>query len=104
MNRITNYTFRSLISLSDDEIRKVVTSIYDCNIKEIQRDKSDGTVTVYAISDWNGKEMEDTLHLEYEDIWSHDFAFSPDEIWKYKQYLFALGVNLLAKDNQFLSL
>ena len=97
--------YRRITELTDLEIKELLEEVVGPVVKtrDIKRNKHDNTVSAYITTKW-GKisfEMEDLIELT-ETEYSVDFSITPDDIWKYRQYLFALGVNPLTQDNPYI--
>ena len=96
------YKYRAITDLSDSEIEALCEEIFHPEyISDIERGDDEVCVTIGTRWGEKSELMEDVIVLtdsEYDADWS----IRPEDIWQYRQYLFALGVTPLAHDNPYL--
>lgn len=96
--------WRRIVELTDKEIKALLDEmIAPKRVFDIERNKEDNTVSATIVTEWgeNHDEIEDVIDL-FETEYNVDFLITPEDQWKYRQYLFALGVNPLTIDNPYL--
>ena len=86
--------YREFLDLTDDEIKYILTEIFHpVSIGEIRRDYT-----------WN---IEDEVTLKMPTAYSCglevDFSLSKDDIFRYQQFLLAMGCDYRLKDNPYLA-
>lgn len=102
--------YRKFLSLTDDEIRFILTDIFDpVKIENIKRYSDSDMITAeITTGGWGtddnqeGFEITDVIELMPDDI-NVDFNTSSHDIHKYQQFLLAKGCNELLKDNPYLT-
>ena len=107
---IRTVQYREFLSLTDDEIRFILTDIFDpVKIENIEKDPDFDMITAeITTSGWDdgesddGFEITDVVELTPNDI-SIDFSMSDNDTHKYRQFLLAKGCNKLLKDNPYLT-
>lgn len=105
--------YRDFISLTNDEIIDIVYDIFKPkHIKSIDRDRINQTIDVTIVTDgWviddDGNTIDITDVVELRDPFINnngitcDFSIYPSDLWRYEQYLFALGIHPLLKNNPY---
>ncbi len=95
---------REFLSLTDEEIKFIIKDIfpYTKEINNIERDKKWNRIScdIYIMEEY--PEYADTLDLSLENIKTHDFMLTNDEILKWKQFLLAKGCDYRLKDNPYM--
>lgn len=106
--------YRELLDLTDDEIKYILTEIFHpVSIGEIRRDYTWNEIVVeMTTGGWNdGDEedfdIEDEVTLKMPTAYSCglevDFSLSKDDIFRYQQFLLAMGCDYRLKDNPYLA-
>lgn len=100
--------YREFLSLTDEEIRFILTDIFNpVKIENIQRDEKFNEITVEITTDgWEDGETEnfeitDEVILTPSSI-NVDFSIDYKNIFKWKQFLLAKGCDERLKDNSYL--
>ena len=107
--------YREFMSLTDDEIRQIVTDIFAPEkITCIQKHKRSETITCKIYKKWGSADdedgiltMADTIELREPFInlcncISVDFSLQPEAFRKYRQFCLAKGICPWLKDNPYL--
>ena len=97
-------TYRRITELTDTEIKKMLNKlIAPKKIADIRRNEEENEIYATITTVWgdNKEEIEDEITLT-ETEYMVDWGIRPEDIWEYRQYLFALGVNPLTIDNPFI--
>lgn len=99
--------YREFLSLTDEEIRLILTDIFNpVKIENIQRNEELDEITAEITTDgWDDGESvyesTDEVTLKQNTI-QVDFSVDSEDMLKYKQFLLAKGCNYLLKDNPYL--
>lgn len=101
--------YRKFLSLTDDEIRYIITEMFDfVTIEYIYKNTNNNTISVFISADGWLKEdgtyerVQDKIVLTPTNIHAN-FAIEENELVKYYQYLFAKGCNKLLRNNPYLT-
>lgn len=96
------YKYRAITDLSDVEIKALCEEIFRPEyVSDIERGDDEVRVTIGTRWGEKSELMEDVVTLT-DSEYDVDWGISPEDIWQYRQYLFALGVTPLAHDNPYL--
>ena len=106
-NKITISPFRQITELSDDEIKQIITDLFNpIHIIEINRDNKYQEISVSFLWKWNEEEIIDVITLTMPSIIDDgiraDFSINSKDYILYNKFLLAKGVNLYLKDNPYL--
>lgn len=96
--------YRRIVELTDKEIKALINEcIAPIKIENIERNEKDNEVHAVITTIWGTEkeEIEDEITLT-EDEYMADWNIRPEDIWQYRQYLFAIGVNPLSFENPYI--
>lgn len=102
--------YREFLSLTDNEIRFILTDIFDpVKIENIEKDPDFDVITAeITTGGWDAGENDDVfeitdvIELTVNNI-NVDFGITDNDMHKYRQFLLAKGCNKLLKDNPYLT-
>ena len=96
------YKYRAITDLSDAEIKALCKELFRPEyVSNIERGDDEVRVTIGTRWGEKSELMEDVVTLT-DSEYDVDWGIRPEDIWQYRQYLFALGVTPLAHDNPYL--
>lgn len=95
--------YRRLAQLRDYEINALLDILFgDHILVDIKRSDAPTELTVTIETLWESGKIEDLIFMTETDVKTHDIRLSSEDIWAYRQKLFALGVNPLTINNPYL--
>lgn len=97
--------YRKLTDLTDEEISIIIKEIFPNTRKvdHIERDENANfplSCDIYIMEEY--PDYADTLDLSPTSMSTHDFTFTDEELWKWRQRMLAEGCNPLLEDNPYL--
>ena len=102
MNRLHASMYRRITALTDKEIVDLCEEMFHPESAfDVVRGNDEVRVTITTRWGEDAELMKDVVTLT-ETEYIVDWSIEPEDLWKYRQYLFALGVNPLTRDNPYL--
>ena len=91
---------RRITELTDQEVTALCVEMFHPD-KILDIEREDDVIRVTIVTTWPSGPLEDIVTLD-ESEYDVDWQIEPEDTWQYRQYLYALGVNPLSRDNPYL--